>query len=144
MILIIMFAVIVCACIGVAIWANGVYERDGIMFVSATVAVLFGVALFTCGFVAIIINSPHNHLSAKIEYEEKVASLNATYTILMSADDSYAKYTGIQQYNLEVSEFKTDIIKTQKGIANPWISWMYNYEYKNFDADAVSYIELGD
>lgn len=87
-------------------------------------------------------NCPHTCKMERIDYEAKVNELTATYTYLNNLDDNKDKYTAIQQYNAEVNEFKTNILKHQSALKNPWINWLHCKEYKNFDANVVSYIEV--
>ena len=140
MILTILFGVLFVAGIvlGIVFW-----ERiEAISFIGAFVALCSSIGFICCGVISICNNVPVSHVSARIKYTETVTSLNSTYKLLTQAEDSYAKYTAIQQYNVEVEKFKTDILSTQHQLKNPWLNWMNNYEYNNFDANVVSYIEV--
>ncbi len=142
MILIIMFALLFIAGI---ICTRIFWDRVGdewLPSISLALSFIGGLGLMGCCLFIALCNSPAAHVAARVNYSETVTSLNSTYKLLTQAEDSYAKYTAIQQYNSEVREFKEDITTTQAHLKNPWINWMCNYEYKNFDANVVSYINI--
>ena len=87
-------------------------------------------------------NTPQKAREIKIKYDNDVYSLNATYKTLEKADDSWAKYTAIQQYNESVKEFKTDIETNKAIVNNPFISWFTCYIYAELDPNSVSFYEF--
>ena len=119
------------------------YTDSDLFFTLSAIGILVG-GIFSAasGIVALIANSSPVCIDSRQRYEQNVKNLSTTYKILMEADDGYAKYTAIQQYNVEVKEFKTNILVKQECLKNPWINWFVCRENNNFDANAVQYIEL--
>lgn len=117
--------------------------RDVLFLISLSLCLIGGVFSIICGSISICNNSRYTCITEKIKYEEKVTELNTTYDYLMTYnDETYARYTAIQQYNSEVEEFKTNILKKQATLKDPWVCWFECKEYNNMDANSVKYISL--
>lgn len=115
-------------------------ERVGIAcFVLSWFASAIAGAMIGC---SIGNNLPQKAREIRIKYDNDVYSLNATYKTLEKADDSWAKYTAVQQYNEAVKEFKTDIETNKAIVNNPFISWFTCYIYAELDPNSVSFYEF--
>ena len=108
----------------------------------ATLTVLFGLITIIGGMWCVMANNPMTYENERIAYVEKVDSLNATYSVLITNVDNESYKISIQQYNQEIREFKTEIKTNQKWLNNPWTNWFMCKEYKNMDVNAVSYITV--
>ena len=116
-------------------------DYDPGKFVGAGISISAGILLVIFGCIAIGMNCTSVCARERIAYQEKVESLNHTYTILLNAEETWDRYTAIQQYNDLVRAFKSDIKQEQELLNNPWISWFHCKAYQEFNINAVSYIE---
>ena len=87
-------------------------------------------------------NLPQKAREIKIKYYNDVYSFNVTYKTLEKAENSWAKYTAVQQYNEAVKEFKTSIETNKAIVNNPFISWFTCYIYAELDPNSVSFYEF--
>ena len=115
-------------------------DHDGWLF-GFWANMLVGVCTLICvGVCALVFNSPRAHKEARIQYNIRVEELINTRCAVLQIRDDYSRSVAINEYNTKVREFKEDILTTQVRLDNIWINWFNNYEYKNFDANIVSYI----
>ena len=123
-------------------WGKKAETAENVCLVSGLLsffASLLSISAIGC---CIAINLPQKAREIKIKYDNDVYSLNATYKTLEKADDSWAKYTAVQQYNEAVKEFRTDIETNKAALNNPFISWFTCHIYAELDPNSVSFYEI--
>lgn len=147
MILVILFICLVIVFIGLTILFSVLDKHDYYHYNWDTVALIFLALSIFVGLGASIsiglsigVNSVVNCKKQELHYEEQVKSLNDTYEVLIHVDETWDKYTAIQQYNQEVKDFKYEIKYEQEMLDNLWLNWFHCKSYKNFDSNSVSYI----
>lgn len=137
---------VVAAIVFLVIWCvdrynNGSWNANDVnASISAICGVIGFIFLLIVGTGALITNTPMAHESARIKYNARVEELTNTREAISHIADDYARSVSITQYNSLVREFKEEIHMVQIRLNNPWINWLNNYAYKDFDANAIDYI----
>lgn len=98
------------------------------------IPLLFSIIIICC------VQSPIAQEAVKVKHEQSIAQLTSTREYINNLTDDYAKSVAVQQYNIDVRNFKQEIMIQQLHLRNPWISWYHSYAYLKLDADVVSYI----
>lgn len=99
------------------------------------IPLLFSIVIICC------VQNQTRQETIKVMYEQSITQLTSTREYINNLTDDYAKSVAVQQYNIDVSNFKQGIMVEQLKLKNPWISWYHSYAYLKLDANVVSYIE---
>ena len=109
-------------------------------WISVVIIAFSGITSLLCGATCIGTNS--NREEIRQELAKDVVLLTFQYDTLSAAEDGYAKYIAVEQYNEKVKEFKKKVRDGQNAYKNPWTSWFSVPVYLEFNEDMVSYITL--
>jgi len=159
MILIIAVFVIL-AIITVLMYLNGADLDDVPLAPTAAAFGISAVALFVGAVACAIYNFPSNvatceyTLAEKIKFYENEKRMIESYHPVTDGTQttftsditfeviSTADYYGlIRDYNKTIFDFKTEVVREQNTLNNPWISWFANPGYASVTADVLESLE---
>lgn len=144
MIITIIFIVIFIASLAATIIGEkkDILNDDHLCFIISTISSLI---IGICGVVGCLLsillaqNSLYKR-ATKNSLEQKIASLNATKTIIMKNVDDKS-IVEITNYNTKVAEFKEDIANQKMCRKNLWINWFTSTIYDEYTGNELEYIE---
>ena len=138
MILTLIFGVITLAAI--VFLVLGFRIDDDFFGLSAICGILGGIPLLLSITIICCVQNPIEQETVRVKYEQSIAQLTSTREYINNLTDDYAKSVAVQQYNIDVRDFKQEIMMEQLKLTNPWVNWYHSYAYLKLDADVVSYI----
>jgi hypothetical protein len=117
--------------------------KEGIL-VGSLASVLVGLfGLMICGCVGIINNASARKTTQRIEYQERINSINNTRLALeRELETSTLTILEVSAYNDSVREFKTELGREQALYKSLWVGLFCCPVCNEFSVDAVSYLYL--